>query len=263
MTFSAKVICDSINNNNKRITTLQLKYPRFIHSQFLTHRVFSRNSSSSRAIPVSKLIEEVRNDPVFPIEWGANNPGMSSKSLMAEEDAKEAKELWYEAMEKSLEIATNLAGLGAHKQIVNRILEPYQHIHTIVTATDFDNFFKLRLDDEAQPEIQRLAIIMKEALDKSTPVKRDSHYPYLSEDDLKIIDPDNYALVSAARCARVSYLNHDGSKPDLERDLKLAKTLLEHFHMSPFEHQAVARVGKFDNFYGWKSYRNYITTGLK
>lgn len=262
MTYEAKVICDTVRNG-KRITTLQLKYPRFIHSQFLTHRVFSRNSSSSRAIPVSRLIEEVRNDPVFPIEWGANNPGMSSKSLMSESNAKEAKDLWFEAMEKALEIASNLAGLGAHKQIVNRILEPYQHIHTIVTSTDFENFFNLRLDDEAQPEIQKLAKVMKEALDNSNPKASDTHLPYLTDNDFDVLDPKNYALVSAARCARVSYLNHDGSKPDLEKDLKLAQTLLTHYHMSPFEHQAVAKVGRFDNFYGWQSYRNEINSKHK
>lgn len=256
MTFEAKIIEDSIVNGS-RITTMQLKYPRFIHSQFLTHRMFSRNSSSSRAIPVNRIIEEIKNDPVKPLEWGKNNPGMSSKTLMDEQDAKKAEEVWMASLNSALEFAKQLGDLQTHKQLVNRILEPYQHIHTIVTATEFENFFNLRIDDEAQPEIQKLAQVMKAALDYSTPVNRETHLPYVDEEERKL-DAYTVGMISAARCARVSYLNHDGSKPNLEKDLELAERLLKHQHMSPFEHQAIYKVGNHYNLRNWLSQRYHL-----
>lgn len=259
--IEAKVILDSTSEAGARITTLQLKYPRFIHSEFLTHRVFSRNSSSSRAIPIAKMIEQVRTDPAMPVEWGKNQPGMQAREIM--EDTSHAITMWRMAALEAAQRAERMANLGLHKQIVNRILEPYQWMHTIVTATEWDNFFKLRDHAAAQPEIAVLARSMRTAMQLSAPVLRTEHLPYIKEDEMQLPLMTQY-LISAARCARVSYLNHDGSNPDTQRDLELAIKLNQAGHMSPFEHQARA----FDiacitsgNFRGWQQHREWLQNG--
>ena len=235
--IEAKVVLDSISDAGARITTLQLKYPRFIHSEFLTHRVFSRNSSSSRAIPISKMIDQVRTDPAMPVEWGSNQPGMQAGEEVGDIDGAELA--WRFAAQEAANRAETLDHLGLHKQIVNRVLEPYQWMHTIVTATEWDNFFKLRDHAAAQPEIAALARSMRTAMQLSAPTLRTEHLPYIKENEAQLPLATQH-LISAARCARVSYLNHDGSNPDMQRDLELAIKLGQAGHMSPFEHQARA-----------------------
>lgn len=264
--FEVKVIKDSIPDHlpidadisKVRLVTLQLKYPRFIHGQFLTHRQFSRNSSSSRAIPITRMIKEIEENPVFPLEWGSNKPGMQAGQEVDDKTKGLAIETWESAMRAAIEHAKLLNELGIHKQVVNRILEPYQLMHTLVTATDYNNFLDLRIDDAAQPEIQKLAILINKALHMSIPERCEHHIPYVTTKELETYGVRESMMISAARCARVSYLNHDGSDPDVEKDLKLAKHLKEAFHMSPFEHQATDAYmphSRFFNLQGWKSQR--------
>ena len=104
--MEVKVIADSISESGKRITTFQLKYPRFIHSEVMTHRVFSRNASSSRAIPVKKMIEQVRNNPAMPIHWGANQSGMQAKNELNECFRKEVGRVWLGTAEDCVYQAT-------------------------------------------------------------------------------------------------------------------------------------------------------------
>lgn len=269
--IQVKIIEDSIKDG-VRLTSLELQYPRFIHGQLLTHRMFSRNSSSSRAIPVSKMIDEVNNKPVNPLYWGKNKSGMQAIEEINDADIEKAKEVWNSARASAVEHALKLNELGMHKQIVNRILEPFQHMHTILTATDFDNFFNLRIEDSAQPEIQLLAKAMKAQLDISNPTEQIFHLPYITTKDEEKLeelrlsgnkdilyrsDEEILKLISSARCARVSYLNHDMSEPSFEKDLALANNLLEHKHMSPFEHQATFSSSdeRFYNLRGWRSQR--------
>lgn len=266
--FEVKVIKDSIpagipldaDTSKCRLTTLQLKYPRFIHGQFLTHRQFSRNSSSSRAIPIARMIKEIEENPVFPLEWGSNKPGMQAGEEVDDKTKGLAIETWQSAMESAISHAKLLNDLGIHKQVVNRILEPFQLMHTLVTATDFTNFLDLRIDDAAQPEIQKLAILINQALHTSVPERCDIHLPYVTRKEHEAHGDQEAAMISAARCARVSYLNHDGSEPDIDKDLKLAKHLLSAFHMSPFEHQAFESNTneRYFNLQGWKSLRYKI-----
>lgn len=295
MSFEAKVIADSISNG-QRLTTLQLRYPRFIHAELMTHRVFSRNASSSRAIPVAKMIEQVRTNPAAPIHWGKNQPGMQ-----AFEEALDARvfldlpmeydnpsdvplftferteltglEAWRHAANTAAGIAEAMAVAGYHKQVVNRILEPFQWISVIVTATEWDNFFELRDHEDAQPEIRHLARLMKVAMDASTPKllwPGEWHLPYVSDEDLVDIRahllgaPTSEVIklgkdVSAARCCRVSYLKHDGTQATIQEELALCERLVgaRPLHASPFEHQATPdaflKEAKFGGFDGWKN----------
>ena len=257
--IEAKVILDSVSPVGKRITTLQLKYPRWVHGEFLTHRAFSRNSMSSRAVPVAKMIEQVRNDPALPIHWGKNQPGMQAAEELTGDDLGSAKYEWRNAARNAAESAEEMHWLGAHKQIVNRLLEPFQWMHTVVTATEWDNFFVLRCHPDAQPEMQALAHAMRDAVDASTPRPAEQHFPYSREED-EVMSVWRRAMVSAARCARVSYLKHDGTAPSITEDLALFERLAGNapIHASPLEHQgfAMARANvRSRNFVGWWQFR--------
>ena len=250
----ATIIADSVSQAGQRITTLQLKYPRFIHAEFMTHRMFSRNASSSRAIPVAKMLKQVREDPAMPIHWGANQRGMQANGEV--EGIKQAQAAWTLAAEKAAGVAEMMADIGLHKQVANRILEPFQFMHTVVTATEWDNFFALRDHKDAQPEIRELAVCMKTCMDDSLPallLEGEWHVPYVTS--IEHLSIEDSIKCSAARCARVSYLNHDKSAPSVEGDLKLYNMLAvrpyddgkghllgasDPVHLSPLEHQATS-----------------------
>lgn len=283
MTCEAKVIEDSVSADGKRITTLQLKYWRAIHGEFLTHRDFSRNASSSRAIPVAKMIEQVRTNPAGPIHWGTNKPGMQAGEQLTGVELATAKDLWLAAAENAASTAEALRVLGLHKQVANRLLEPFQYISVVVTATEWENFFQLRNHGDAQPEFEELAKAMKTAMDDHIPLyleEGDWHLPYISKLERQGVKSEERALnlvkASAARCARVSYLTHDGVTPDFVKDLGLYERLVGSvpLHASPIEHQAMpdafvkrAKFGEYDgwqrpdlhgNFTGWKQYRKMV-----
>lgn len=262
--ITADIIADSISEVGKRITTLSLYYPRFIHAEFMTHRMFSRNASSSRAIPTEKLIQDIIDNPVEPVYWGKNMKGMQAQEELQGDDLLNAQWWWSEAREEALSKARWLMDCGAHKQIVNRILEPFSHIRVCVTATEWDNFFKLRLHPAAQPEMQALAKAIKDAMDASTPkllTPGQWHLPYVS-----MVEQYDYGVtickeLSVARCARVSYRLHDGSPTHMQADEELYKRLLAEQHMSPFEHQATPfhhAVTRSNNFYGWEQLRKLV-----
>jgi len=302
VTISARVIADSISEHKVRITTLELRYPRFIHAEFMTHRMFSRNASSSRAIPVERLIQDILDDTAMPVRWGVANKGMQDGGEMSEFDAALAKREWLEdrdymiaRVRKAMARPTKPA-----KQWINRKLEPWSHITVLVTATEWNNFWSLRIHKDAQPEMRELAISMFEAMDVSKPftlLPEQWHLPFITQQDytdvarhiknthpvaIHLSDADLYFLgvsllqkISIARCARVSYLNHDGSRPSIEADLALYDRLLaaEPLHASPAEHQATPDDIKYDaatntweweaphfhgNFVGWQQYRKML-----
>ena len=282
MTIQAKIIEDSISFEGKRITTFQLLYPRFIHSEVMTHRVFSRNASSSRAIPVSKMLAMVREEPAMPIHWGKNQPGMQANEQLALGNQYLAEVLWREAAQKAASVAERMMELGLHKQVTNRILEPFQHISVVLTATDFNNWFELRAHPDAQPEIQALAKAMQFEMACSEPNELDWgdwHLPYVTPDERNDQffknNPELLRQISAARCCRVSYLKHDGSVASVSDDLALCEKLIgaKPLHASPFEHQATP--DEFDevhgyhypelhgNFTGWIQYRKQIEHRFK
>lgn len=270
--LEVKIIADSISESGKRLTTFQLKYPRFIHAEIMTHRVFSRNAGSSRAVPVAKMIEQVRNNPAMPIHWGKNQSGMQAKEELTGQELHNTQRMWEIAAADTAYNAELMAKHGPHKQIVNRILEPFQHMHTILTATEFDNFFELRIHEDAQPEIYALALTMKQAMNANKPrllLVGMWHLPYITDKEKIEFDYAVLCKISAARCCRVSYLKHDGTQPSIEDDLKLFDRLVGSapLHASPLEHQATPYVKGAGNYFrsnlqGWTQYRKIYEASL-
>lgn len=259
----------------ENLWTFELTYPRYIHSEFMTHRVFSRNASSSRAIPVKRMIEQVRENTVIPPKVFMNQKGMVGETEADPFTTTAFHVLWEEAAENACKTAEMMQRLGIHKQHVNRILEPFQFIKVIVTATDWCNFFTLRLAPDAQPEIRELASAIYDEMNRYHNkdvgvLELDKEHivvslPYITDEDIKKIGKEEYHLlmkISAARCARVSYNNHDGSKPDIEKDFKLYGHLYDSKHMSPMEHACIRDEDhrKNANLTGWKSLRYLIET---
>lgn len=258
---TVKVVEDSINPyNDIRLTTYELRYPRFFHSEVMTHRVFSRNASSSRAIPIKTFLSQVWDDPAMPIHWGANQPGMKARQELEGIKKWLARKTWSFAGKVMCGIVWTINKLvSPHKQTFNRLLEPWQFISVIITATEWDNFFELRDHPDAQPEIADLAKTMKLAYNESKPVKRKHHLPYITPDEIITHSLEDCFKMSTARCARVSYLTHDGKAPSYEKDIALHDMLVTTtpIHASPCEHPATANKTKYfqKNFRGWKQYR--------
>lgn len=271
MTISAKIITDSVSPQGIRLTTMQLRYPKFIHGEFMTHRVFSRNASSSRAIPVARMIQDVIDDPAMPVFWGKNQKGMQAQEELEGESLVNVRSEWFGARDIAFETAQAMDLLGAHKQIVNRVLEPYMNINVVCTATEWANFYALRRHEDAQPEMKALADAMWAAQQASEPAllqPGEWHLPYVLPEEIEdggtIADPTGaLRLISTARCARVSYLTHDGRKPDVSADLDLAHRLIgsQPLHASPAEHQAMPAVRashRNGNLQGWDQFRKTL-----
>jgi len=283
MTIEAKVIADSISPQGIRLTTFQLRYPRFIHSELMTHRVFSRNASSSRAIPILTMLRNTVADMAEPVQWGSNNPGMQSKAPLTGVRLWIARRLWRTAGWVAAGFAYGLHLAGAHKQIANRVVEPWSHISVVVTSTDWANWFALRNHRDADPTIRELAVRMSLAMGASTPTPLepgDWHLPYVNTQTY--LDAASYSeagfgtvrslliKASVARCARVSYLTHDNKEPSLDADIKLYDRLVKSkpAHASPTEHQATpdklwsrnrwGHPAEHGNFYGWRQHRKQI-----
>lgn len=258
MTIRADIVADSISLQGHRITTFALYYPFNVHAQLMTHRVFSRNAASSRAIPSRKIIENVRRDPAEPSHWGANQKGMQAYDELTGWRLSWCKFWWRAARNFELLAVRALTWGGLHKQQANRRLQCDNHITVIVTATDWDNFFRLRCADDTQHEMQQLATMMLAKYRGNIPMvieAGDWHLPFVSNEEWKEHPIDLLKKASAARCARVSYLTHDRRNPLITDDVALHDRLLLSGHMSPFEHQASPSWGQFANFRNWASYR--------
>jgi hypothetical protein len=281
----AKIIADSIGVDAPRLVTFELQYPRIIHAEFMTHRVFSRNASSSRAIPVSRMIENVLTNPAMPAEWRMNEPGMQGFTVADETTTAAALQVMAMAAQSAVNYAKQLDSMGLHKQHVNRLTEPFQYIKVVVTSSQWKNFFGLRDHEAADPTIQKLARIMHEAYNASTPKllsDSDWHLPYITEDDAaraeaewiegeRLPTIEMLRRMSAARCARVSYNNFKGEVPKVSSDLSLYDKLVvsQPVHASPTEHQASPDIflgvnsgwrfpDKHGNLVGWQQFRKFI-----
>jgi thymidylate synthase ThyX len=300
MPFDSKVLADSVSPAGNRLTTLEATFPRFVLAEFNTHRVFSRNSASSRAIPIAKQLRRVLEEPYVPIEFGSNQPGMQAGPPLSGAKLEAAEAEWLGARDDAVrrvlgliagpdELGTDedlsealgrveeivrdksqpAAWLNVHKQVANRLLEPFMWHTVIVTATEWDNFWNLRCHADAQPEIRLIAERMRAAAGASEPVDLDYdewHLPLVRpEDHEQVNSVESLIKISAGRCARVSYLTHAG-KRDLDADIQLHDRLLESGHMSPLEHPARPLSAEeleesewSGNFRGWFSYRKGIS----
>jgi thymidylate synthase ThyX len=297
MGFDAKVLADSQSPAGYRLTTLEATFPRFVLAEFNTHRVFSRNSASSRAIPIAKQLRRVLEEPYLPIEFGSNQPGMQAGPALEGEKREAAEQEWLRARDdavrrvlglvtdpetaegdllevlEQVEEATRTKDrpgewLNVHKQVANRLLEPFMWHTVIVTATEWENFWNLRCHPDAQPEIRLVAETMRAAAEASEPedlAEDEWHLPLVRpEDHDQVGSIEDLIKISAGRCARVSYLTHAG-KRDLDADIELHDRLLESGHMSPLEHPArpltTAELEESEwsgNFRGWFPYRKSI-----
>lgn len=272
-----EVICDSISALEKiRLTTIRLRYWRPIHSELMTHRVFSRNARSSRAVPVITLLKE---EPYIP-HFLQNQRGMQAMGEMSKENYAAAEFQWHMLIEQTRDAVRILGELGVHKQWANRPLEWFGWIDVLVTSTDWANWFALRNHSDAAPEIHELACLMEHAMNASSPQELwpgDWHLPYITDEDRQESDPECCKVLSAARCARISYKPFDGNA-DYEKEKERYDKLVVSapVHASPTEHQATPdtkimielgkgqaitawqQADKQGNFVGWIQHRKEI-----
>jgi hypothetical protein len=269
MAYEAKILADSICNGN-RLTTMQLTHPRPAHSEFNTHCAFARNASSSRAIPFEKMLEKVLIDPYIPRTFGVNQKGMQAATYLLGLEYEKAKMLWLKARDNAVKVAKILAdkdGLNIHKQVVNRILEPWGWITVCVTgdAGAWSNYFALRCHPDAWDAISDQAYMAQLAYFKSEPLTLSEgmwHTPYITYND-RIDNNDQFdeRQISIGRCARTSYLTQEG-KRDFQEDIKLFERLRDStpMHASPFEHvcEAMGDGTRYAKYVGWRSYRHIL-----
>lgn len=274
-TISAETILRSRNKSAPQhvLSTLKLRYPRCIHAEFMTHRLFSRNSASSRAIPVQKMIKDILDDPFVPLVWGKNQKGMQAEEecnapvhLPASAPSIASltnKDAWLYQMRLAVEMATMFDEAGYHKQIINRLLEPWMHITVVASSTEWANFIHLRDHPDAEPHMRMLARCIKDCLAADTIQDLNPgewHTPFITDEDANKAErdfPDEgmaEALIklSVARCASTSYKTVDGFDMTMERAVALHDKLVssDPLHASPAEH--VAQVDEFRD----KQYRD-------
>jgi len=251
--ITARVLADSVSPEGQRMTTMEIEYPRFILAELNTHRMLSKNSASSRAIPVKAMHEHIRANTAGPVYWGVNQPGMKAKTCLDAEDTVEALMIWDDARDCAIEFSQQLADLNLHKQITNRITEPWMTMKTVISGTEWANYFWLRDHPDAQPEIALLANKMHSVYEASSPQllhPGEWHVPYVTthrdnysgvlhylDSNDKYITAKEACIISASCCAQVSYRKNDDS---YEKALKIYQQLIESepAHASPVEHQA-------------------------
>jgi thymidylate synthase ThyX len=258
--ISARIVGHSINPAGIPLCSFVLRYPRMIHAELMTHRVFSRNAASSRAIPLKRMIAAVEENPARFEYWGSNRPGMQAGVQLHPSDIELCQHIIADMQRCAVNGVAQLETTGLHKQNANRYLEPFGHITTLVTACDWENFFSLRLHKAAQPEFMRLASLMTRAWLDSEPRKLEWgewHIPTFKstrtapEIELDVDSMKGHIAttlkIATARCARLSYLTFDGEhNPD--KDIALHDELANAGHWSPFEHCAQAVASEFYPF---------------
>lgn len=254
------VIADSVFEG-VRNTTWKLEYWRAMHGEVMTHRVFSRNASSSRARPSKVVRHQILTNPAGPTEWLSNKSGMTGGEPLSPVKAMLCDFLWFQVGAKfNAGLSWSLEKLGAHKQYANRCMEPWEYIHVVVSATETDNFFMLRDHPDAQPEMQQIARGMKHSQEQNTPRKLSKgewHLPFVTDEEREHMTTEELLVCSTARCARTTFADFDGSKPSYKRDLGTYQKLVgsSPMHMSPSEHPSQAVVGRWANMVNFRQHR--------
>lgn len=246
--YECRIERDSITRYGERLITFVGTFPRFILAELNTHKMISKSSASSRAIPVATQLKRLANDPFLPIYWGRNQSGMQAAEELTDAEIVICKRIWDEHKQFSVKRAMDLMDAGLHKQISNRLLEVHMWHTAIISGTDWDNMEHLRDNKAAQPEFREWAHMAFEMKRDSNPAEVDPdgwHLPFIFPSECNETSPDFMRLeqripVSVGRCARVSYLTHEGTR-DIQADIDLAtKRLQTSGHMAPFEHAARA-----------------------
>lgn len=244
MSFEANILADAISPDGVRLTSFEVEYPHAIHKDIMTHRVLSRSFKSFRAFPPEKVIENIKVDPFVPESFDYRIAGMGQGYAITDQDR--AHEIWFEHIDTSIKVAKAMMRLDLAKAQVNFVLQDLTWIRGIITATEWDNFWALRAAPEnVRPEVKKIASMMHEAYQQSEPVPYNYGrwtLPLISNNEFwspidQQSEVERWKKVSAGRCARVSYLTHDGIR-DPARDVELHDDLGEDHHMSPFEHIA-------------------------
>jgi len=261
--FHAQVIADSLSPEGHRLTSIEATFPTRILAEMNTHGLLSKNASSTRAMPIALLIAQVEQCPYEPVFWGKNQSGMQAREELEGEDRRVARLVYDEAILQAIRTAKELARCGLHKQDVNTILMPFSWTKQLLTGTQWANFFALRTHADAHPAMQRIARLMYLAYRKSEPVAVDYdqwHLPYVLPEEHDL-DEELRLKISVARCARVSYWDHEGQRKR-DKDVALYDRLLQDRHMSPFAHQATPYLIDCpvfrSNFTGWLQHRKLI-----
>lgn len=272
MGTSVQILADSISLHGRRLTTFEVKYPRVVHSELLTHRMLSKNSASSRAIPISKVIDSVVENPYIPTRFGLKQKGMQPRAFVSKDNDPdryaELVDWWLQSRDLAVTNARAGESLGLHKQIVNRLLESFQYITVVLSGTDWDNFIKLRteVDSAGNPmadyPLYELATLIQGKLNTHQPAQLKPfgwHMPYAGGEGWDDLDLYEKLHVCVARCARVSYkashIDADPTAKPFESEIKLANSLGSSNHWSPFEHVAKAIDGRWGNFNGFQQLR--------
>lgn len=276
--FSVKMVADSISNSNgQRISSMEVVFPRIVLAELNTHRMLTRNSASSRAIPSHKMIDAVMKNPFIPMKWLAQHTGMQGTDIIDESSQFHAAETWLAARDYMIQQAKILTyKYNVSKQIANRLLEPFMWHKALITATEWENYFALRHDPAAENHIQRLAQMMLDCMNTSKPTNLAAgewHIPYgesIKTADInmyleslgKPYDADDVMAISiqasVAKCAQTSYtIMDEEDKPlDIAKMIKLHDRLSVAGHWSPFEHIAQNMTSQqwHENLRGYANY---------
>lgn len=256
--IEARIVLDSINPKGKRLTTWLLTYPRFIHAEFMTHRIFSRNSASSRATPTDKQIRAIMETPALFEQIGAKNKGMTAPVTVSADEAALFHTEWLYLSRQAIDFAESWMDRVA-KQVINRALEPWMHMTVLATATDHSNFFRLRAHPAAQPEFQVLAYRMLNAYLRSQPTPLEWgewHLPGLDQDAADYFSIEDRLKITVALACRASYSAFEDGIDSADA-FRIHDRAVENGHWSPFEHPAQAiddsAPGKF-RAYPWSNF---------
>lgn len=275
---ACRVIADSVAPTGERATTFEMILWRPMLPENNTYKMTSRNAASSRAIPLRRktgspgVLDLIEQHPAGPLKWGAEKPGMQSGDELVNGSLSAAKVEWDLAREDAIRHAERMSSIGVHKSIINRLLEPFMWVRLVQTSTDWANMIAQRSNyktDEAQAEIAVMADSVADLLDYHTPNPLSPgvwHLPYLLPEERDELTLDEARAVSAARCARTSYLTFE-RKICTDDDVRLFEKLraAEPGHFSPMEHQATP-LGRLDrplgNLVGYRQFRHVIEDEL-
>lgn len=267
-TILAKVIEDSISVYGERFVTLQVRYPRIVHSELMTHRALSKNAGSSRAKPIAAMLRQVWREPACPVEWGAAQVGMQAHTQLSGGRLAAVKFLWQSSAIFAAAHSWGMMKLGAAKQITNRVTEPFQYIDVLISGTDWENFDILRCHPDADPTMRDLAIEIMTAIEMSVPkVLRSGqwHLPYVTTDERHSLPLNDQLMLSVARCARISYAPFDGN-PSVAKERERYDKLVgaQPIHASPTEHLATptTKGERNGNVRGWRQHRQDVEAAM-